>query len=298
MFEKRFKKHNKTKLLYVFLIMLTIFLLSCKNEDINDKDKKAKLLFKSGFEKGVYLEPPNEDSPIGNYQFIKGTDLETGFSWPIKILGATTGGLHFIDDDNYNALRNEIQTVVGHDGKMTRALFNIEYYDIGVTQCPYEILDIKDGRKDLYIKYWMKIDSESLKKPDLWRAIFEYKTKDYASGEGFRLIAFIYTDEKGNPYWHWQGDRDPEHPIWEIDNKEIPVPAGKWFLTEFYWHWSEGDDGRALWKINGQVVGDHYGPTTRNSKPIDFIMLTQIYGDSNPKYQWIDDIEIWDSIPK
>ncbi len=57
-------------------------------------------------------------------------------------------------------------------------------------------------------------------------------------------------------------------------------------------------DGRALWRVNGQVVGDHYGPTTRNNRPIDFIMLTQIYGDANPKYQWIDDIEIWDGLPE
>jgi hypothetical protein len=123
---------------------------------------------------------------------------------------------------------------------------------------------------------------------------FEWKTKDYAAGTGFRLIAFIYTDQLGNPYWHWQGDADPETPIWEIDNTTVPVPINEWFLTEFYWHWSEGESGRALWKVNGRVIGDHYGPTTRNAKPIDFIMLTQIYGDANPKYQWVDDIEIWD----
>jgi hypothetical protein len=27
-------------------------------------------------------------------------------------------------------------------------------------------------------------------------------------------------------------------------------------------------------------------------------MITQIYGNANPKYQWIDDIEIWDGIPE
>ncbi len=26
-------------------------------------------------------------------------------------------------------------------------------------------------------------------------------------------------------------------------------------------------------------------------------MIGQIYGDSNPKYQWIDDIEIWNTLP-
>ena len=281
----------------ISIIGILILSISCRKESPNEIPTGPELLFKSGFEKGVYLEEPNDDTPIGRYQLIKGTDSETGFSWPINVLGANAGGLHFIDDNNFQALENKIQTVIGHTGDSTRALYNIERYDLGITQCPYEILNIQEGTKDLYVKYWLKLDSASLFQPDMWRALFEYKTKGYAENTGFRLIAYLYTDNDGIPYWHWQGDKDPQHSIWEIDNRAVPVPINKWFMTEFYWHWSEGDDGRALWKINGQVIGDHRGPTTRNSKPIDFIILTQIYGDANPKYQWIDDIEIWDGIP-
>ncbi len=282
----------------ISLIGVLLLSISCKKESPNEIPVEPTLLFKSGFENGVYLEEPNDDTPIGRYQLLKGTDSETGFSWPINILGANTGGLHFVDDDNFQALENEIQTVIGHNGDATKALYNVEHYEVDITQCPYEILDIQDGTKDLYIKYWIKLDSTSLVQPDMWRTFFEYKTKDYGDDEGFRLISFIYTDDDGIPYWHWQGDGDPENPIWEIDNKTVAVPLNEWFLTEFYWHWSEGDDGRALWKVNGQIIGDHYGPTTRNAKPIDFIMLTQIYGNVNPKHQWIDDIEIWNGIPE
>ena len=285
-------------LIIIAIIGIALLNISCKKESPTETPVKPTLLFKSGFEKGVYLEEPNDDTPIGRYQLIKGTDSETGFSWPINVLGANAGGLHFIDDNDFQALENKIQTVIGHTGDSTRALYNIERYDLGITQCPYEILNIQEGTKDLYVKYWLKLDSASLFQPDMWRALFEYKTKGYAENTGFRLIAYIYTDNDGIPYWHWQGDKDPQHSIWEIDNRAVPVPINKWFMTEFYWHWSEGDDGRALWKINGQVIGDHRGPTTRNSKPIDFIILTQIYGDANPKYQWIDDIEIWDGIPE
>ncbi len=286
----------------VFIIItIVIVSFSCKKESSNkipDPKKNPKLLFKSGFEDGVYLEQPNDETPIGRYQLINGTDSETGFSWPINVLGANTGGLHFVDDDNFQAIENEIQTVIGHTGDSTKALYNIEHYNVDITQCPYEILDITEGTKDLYIKFWIKLDSASLFQSDMYRTFFEWKTKDYEENDGFRLISYIYTDDDGIPYWHWQGDKDPEHSIWEIDNRTVPIPINKWFLNEFYWHWSEGNDGRALWKVNGQVIGDHYGPTTRNSKPIDFIMLTQIYGDANPKYQWIDDIEIWDGIPE
>lgn len=262
--------------------------------DGNDPSAPApQLLFSSGFEDGVYLGTFD-----GDYQPILGTDSETGFSWPITVLGASDSALHFIDHNNGQFLQSEIQTVTGHDGTPTKALYNNEANSTGVTQCPYEILNITEGTKDLYIKYWIKMDSASLTASDMWRTFFEYKTKDYADGTGFRLIAFIYTDDDGVPYWHWQGDTTPTSTVWEIDNKDVPVPMDEWFLTEFYWHWSEGEDGRALWKINGQVIGDHHGPTTRNSKAIDFIMMTQIYGDSNPKHQWIDDIEIWDSLPQ
>ncbi len=281
----------------ILLIVILLTSSSCKKELPNEISTEPKLLFKSGFESGVYIDntayADNED-----YRYIKGADNETGFSWPINILGSKNSGLHYISDDNHQATFAELQHVIGHNGDATTVLFQKENYEfLDDTQCPYEILDITEGTKDLYIKYWIKMDSESLVQPNMWRTFFEYKTKDYGDNKGFRLIAFIYTDNDGIPYWVWQGDRNPSSPIWEIENRSIPIPKDEWFLTEFYWHWSEGDDGRALWKINGQIIGDHYGPTTRNSKPIDFIILTQIYGNANPKHQWIDDIEIWNGIP-
>ncbi len=279
---------------FLFLMLIT----SCWNEILKEPaNSETRLLFSSGFEEEVYIDtavvPLSED-----YRFIRGTDKETGYRWPIEILGASHSALHYVDDDNFQAVESKIQTVIGRNGDPTRALYSIEHYKTLYTQCPYEILDIKDGKRDLYIKYWIKMDSTSLSQPNMWRTFFEWKSKDYANGDGFRLIAFIYSDDQGRSYWHWQGDANPENPVWEIDNKTVPVPINEWFLTEFYWHWSEGNDGRALWKVNGQIIGNHYGPTTRNSKPIDFIMLSQIYGDANPKYQWVDDIEIWDGIPE
>jgi hypothetical protein len=280
---------------FFFFWLIIILLSACEKKSPNLLEQTPELLFKSGFEGNVYIDntayEDNED-----YRFIRGMDSETGFSWPINILGASGSALHYIDDDNHQAVFAELQTVIGHNGNQTTVLYQQENYNTDVTQCPYEILDIKDGTKDLYIKFWIKLDSASLYKPNMWRTYFEWKSKKYAKGSGFRLISFIYTDDDEIPYWSFQGDKNPEHPIWEINNKNIPVPVNEWFMNEFYWHWSEGDDGVVLWKVNGQEVGKHYGPTTINGNPIDFIMIGQIYGNSNPKYQWIDDIEIWNTL--
>ncbi len=284
---------NFMKNLYIFFILSFVF--SCSQ---NDSDNTAKLLFKSGFEGAIEIIPnPNIDNI--DFDVLTGTDSETNFTWPISILGSSeNGGLHYIDDDNRQAIFSEIQTVIGHDGNPTKALYSIENYQTNHTQCPYEITDLTEGKNDLYVKFWMKMDSESLHQIDKWRAIFEYKTKDYAAGTGYRFITYVYTDIHGNPYWHIQGDENPESAIWEYDNYDIPVPENQWFLTEFYWKWSDTNNGRTFWKINNQMVYDHHGATTKNNKPIDFIILTQIYGDANPKHQWIDDIEIWDGLPE
>lgn len=279
------------KILSILIIAGALFFaLSCKK---NTTSEISVLLFKSGFEGSVYIDN-TAYTDEEDYRYIRGVDGETGYSWPIEILGSTGSAMHYIDDDNHQAVFAELQTVNGHNGIPTQALYMEENYDTGVTQCPYEILNIKEGRKDLYIKYWIKLDSASLTQPDKWRALFEYKTKGYANNTGFRLISFIYTDENGNPYWHFQGDKNSEKPLWEVDNTSIPVPINEWFEMEVHWHFGNKKNGAALWKVNGQVIASVQDQTTRNNKPIDFIILAQIYGDGNPKHQWIDDIEIWE----
>ena len=299
------KKINK-----VFLFLSIGLVLSSCSNDNTQEGTAAKLLFKSGFEKDVYIDTEviagSED-----YAFLRGKDNETEFNWPIDILGSSESALHFLDDDG-DALEARLERVTGHNGTQTTTLYNKMNYNVtGSTQLPYEILDVKESQKDIYIRYWMKIDDNMVGQPDKWRALFEYKTKDYKdpgeNGTGFRLISYIYTDEVGHASWHFQGDEDSRNSIWECDtltptqacnNSNVPVITNKWFLSEYYWHWSNGDDGLAWWKIDGKTVGEHHGATTRENNPIDFIMLTQIYGDSNPKEQWIDDIEIWEGLPE
>ena len=63
-----------TNRFFVFLIVI-IVLSSCKKESPNPLQQTLVLLFKSGFEGDVYIDNTAYE------------DNETGFSWPINILG-------------------------------------------------------------------------------------------------------------------------------------------------------------------------------------------------------------------
>jgi hypothetical protein len=251
------------------------------------------LLFSSGFE-GIHISEPKD-----GYQFITGEDVNTGYSWPIQILGSNFSGIHRINDDNGKAVKNKLEVINGPNGDKTTALFQAVAYDVQVTQTPLQINNITENPKELYISYWMKTDSTSFNGKDTWRAIWEYKTKNYASYKnGFRMIAFMATDYEGKPYWLFQGDTSPQDPIWQTENYTVPLILNEWFKVEYYIKWSTKKDGYASMKVNGQLIGEHHGATTSNSDELDFIMLTQVYGNSHPMHQWVDDIEIWDGLPK
>ena len=249
------------------------------------------LLFKSGFE-GVSLSAPQE-----GYQYLTGKDTETGFSWPLFILGSDFSGIHRVNDDNGKAISNRLERAQGPNGAITTTLYQEVSYDVQVTQTPYQINHIQQNPKELYISYWMKTDTVSLLGNDEWRALWEYKTKNYAENNGFRMIAYMAKDIQGKPFWLFQGDRNPQMPVWQVENYKIPLIMGKWFKLEFFLRWSDDSNGYASMKVNDQLIGEHYGPTTYNADPMDFIMLTQVYGNSHPMYQWVDDLQIWDGVP-
>ena len=301
-----FDKMKKICILFVFLIALA----ACKKSDDTENPMPisgpveltpGELLFNSGFESDTYLSAPTgefETSNWSDYDIIKGTDISTGYSWPIKILGANFGGIHKVDDDDGFAVENRIETVIGPTGKETTALYQNVKYDVGVTQTPYQINNITQNPKELYIGYWMKTDDVSLSGNDEWRAIWEYKTDNYGNQEnGFRMIALMATDVQGNKHWVFQGDTNPQSPIWHEKNYSVPVIMNEWFKVEYYIKWSDSSDGYASMKVDGQLIAEHYGPTTTNSDNLDFIILTQVYGNSHPMHQWVDDIEIWDGVP-
>jgi hypothetical protein len=266
--------------------------------------KKPILLFKSGFEKGIYLDEPYNDGGGCWFQDVKGSDNQK-FSWPITLWGSH-GTFQVLVDSKRNSkeyIQNKIVTVKGHDGKPTKAMFSkIIKADKSWTQDPYIIMDAKEDG-DLYITYWLKFPGELPEllgdgsNDDGWCTFFEWKT----AGD-YRVAAYVYIN-KGEPYWYVHGDNVAKDnygeykEFWSEENHSIPVPEGKWFQVEFFWHRSTGNDGRFWWAVNGKVIVDHHGPN-KILKPIDRVMLFTVYSEKYPLSQYVDDIEIWDGFPR
>ena len=122
---------------------------------------QSNLLFASGFGASVSLPPPSNFYGTGAWQDIVGTDNLTGFSWPPNWGGGPT---HFqliantlVDPTTIgNYMVNQIQTVTGHNGTPTQALYSeIKQTPGGWIQDPLMFQPTSEVG-DLYISYWLK----------------------------------------------------------------------------------------------------------------------------------------------
>jgi hypothetical protein len=203
---------------------------------------------------------------------------------------------------------NQIQAGAGRNG--SRALYGdirqsgccgTDPQKSSVTQNPYLLLPASEVR-ELYISYWVKLQPDLAQKLHAgrpWRVLFEWK-----SAGDFRVILSVVAHARVAPFWQIGADNVangglPHEEYWRVDNRSVPVPVGRWFKLEVFWHRSSGAAGRVWMAIDGQVIVDRSGPLMGvNNAPINRIMVTQIYsGGAYPIYQWVDDLQIWSRFP-
>ena len=285
---------------------LLLLLLNACGSTSTSNNSTPTLLFKSGFESGVYLDEAISDGVDEDTwtQHIRGSD-NSKFSWPIE-LWDTKGEFQVLVSgavDSKEYIQNRIVDTIGHDGTPTKAMRSEVFKaDKPWTQDPYILMDAKEDG-DLYVKYWLKMPKNLAQilgdgtEDDGWCTFFEWKT----TGD-YRVAAYIYNETDNKPFWYIHGDNVANQDnftyeeFWYKENRTLPVPEDEWFMVEFFWHRSRKDDGRFWWSINGVVVADYHG-ANKISDPIDRIMLFTVYAERYPLYQLVDDIEIWDSFP-
>ncbi len=303
----------------VFIILLFIFLLIVgliffknfnsnnpiltntssvdNNLTIDENQSSANLIFKSSFDdkSTILLTPDRKDSEIW-WQDIK-SPKESHSKWPIE---KGKGSFQMIVNKNNinDYIENKIEETIGINNSKTRALHQIvKKKEHEWTQVPYLIETDNKEQKQLYIRYSLKLPknlSEVLGK-DGWLALSEYKTRS-----DYRLALYIYADENKKLYWYAHGDNVvlddiPYKEYWYRENREVPVPEGKWMDVEIFWKRSINKDGRVWLTIDGKTVIDYHG-STKLVEPIRIIMLFTNYA-SVPLDQWIDNVEVWDNFP-
>jgi len=265
------------------------------------------------------LSPLSNFFGTGAWQGIVGADTTTGFTWPLNVWGGTTqfqliAGTSVDATTIGNYIVNRIDTVTGHRGTPTLALYSQMTQMGGAFTQDAFILQPASEQGDLYISFWMKLQPDLLQMmtPQNWRALFEWKTAAggvYPDGD-YRVIAYVASwgdgcggvKPNGALFWQVKGDAFPtsgHQEFWRVDNCSIAVPTGDWFKFEVFWHRSSGADGRVWMAVNGQVIAEHLGPNMGiYNAPINRIFMPNLYsGSAYPIYQWIDDLEIWNGFP-
>ncbi|MGE0030830.1 MAG: carbohydrate-binding protein [Steroidobacteraceae bacterium] len=290
----------------------------------------AQALFRSGFEGTTALLPPLNCWGTGCWQDLIGLDSLSNFSWPPQLWGG--GGKFLLLSEPVittalnigNRMFNRIDTVTGPRGNQTRSLLQQISYNVNGTgpmgssseQNEFQFLP-RQETSDLYLSYWLKLQPDLVQKMatdywgnnGTWRAIFAFKTGgqtawgDPANNGDYRVEAYVRSSG-GQMFWSILGDNNagggaPLVNNWNLENRSIPVPIGTWFKLEFFWHRSNGADGRIWMAANGQPIADRRGPNMGAwNLPINRIIAPMLYtGGAMPVYQWVDDLEIWDGFP-
>lgn len=266
----------------------------------------AVLLFKSGFENDVYLDPVYN----GSYQMIRGKDQASGYSWPINAFNPNlnlSGIQNVITSNQATYLGHAIQSMTGPTGQNTKALLlKLNAPATSQTCCIQAALQtagLSTALREVYVRHWMKLNPELLDQArsnpgNFWRMTWEMKTST-----DYRITPFIYADSSGVPYWLIQADNNPNgcsncQTFWTIANKNVAVPTDRWFLMEYYLYRSSGNDGRVFWAVDGQVIADRMGPNMgAKNEEVAVIMYQNLYGTIFPMYEWLDDLEIWNKPP-
>jgi len=308
----------------MFLLSLSYMSADIFADRVIAPSSTVTLLFRSNFAPDVSLGAPTGFYNNGAWQSIIGTDKETGYSWPIKALGADFSGIQLITANPINSasigdyIVNEIRQVTGPKGGMINELFqNVKIKgDLGqadsqaplLIKRPWTIGDVND----LYITYWFKYELDFPSKltrevPGAgWRQMFAVKTGGYLNDwrGDYRISVTILKGLDGQLYWQTKGDNVANGPwprvdYWTIDNHAVAVPVDKWSKFEVYWHRSSGSDGRFWVAVNGEVIADYHGPNMGDyNLPITRIFPNNAYSGG---YATVEShhtgFEMWDGFP-
>jgi parallel beta-helix repeat protein len=269
----------------------------------------ANLLFATGFEGGVTIDPPGPCWGDGCWQNLSGTDSQTGFSFPMNIWGGLGrfqliyGPGNSMSPSEVSAeLTNSLIAATGPRGTQTRVLRQeMKSKPYSYTQNVFQIQPGTPPREfytSVYIRPDPSVFSTGLRSSfGSWYGSAEWKSSgDYRLGGGIRDYGsgpewYAMTDnaaDGGLPYQYFEQQTDPS----------FGVPTSRWYRIEMYTLRSAGADGRMVMAVDGRVLWDRRGPNYGiNNAEINRVFPFLLYTAGAPSSHLVDDLEIWDGIP-
>jgi hypothetical protein len=265
--------------------------------------------FRSGFEAGVTLRPP--EVAEGEWeQYITGAD--EGYDWSSSLPQRPTFRennrftyLVSADKDLAQYAETRIETVTGHDGRPTRALYmELKKQDPSTqtgTRVEFGIYPPTEATQ-AYAKMRLKFQpnlATDILPVGLGRSlqIMEWREQ----GNDFRFALLVRRSTFVQPeklFWYIKaqfGAHQNDPVAWDVIS-EVPVPVGEWFLFEVFWK-LDRTDGRFWAAANGETIADYQGQTKMDSylyvwwpfKVYVGTVLEEFGG--KPIYEWVDDVE-------
>jgi hypothetical protein len=269
---------------------------------------KREVFLRSGFEAGVTLRPP-EAARGGWEQYLTGADEGYDWSRSLPQRSFPRNRIDYLvssDKDLQQYAETRIETVTGHDGRPTRALYMELKRDDpstkAATRVQYGIYPPEDLQQ-AYASFRLKLQ------PDLASGVLRPGTKNARqlmewkeSGKpraDFRMSILVASDRNVNSlFWLTRaqfGDLQISPKAWECTSR-VPVPVGEWFLFEVFWK-QDRRDGRLWAAANGKTFVDYRGQTQRDSSVYVWWPF-KVYGGTNLErfggrsiFQWVDDVE-------
>ena len=270
---------------------------------ISPMRSQAAIIFKSGFEDGVSLSTPFQSGGKW-WQKISGADQ--GYNWVSDLPGAGNGIIQFMVEtqdvplEELNQyIRSEIQTVIGPDGRSTRAWFmlNVGHYTNGPPYYTGQRVCLSasagneppDDFNEFFTTYHMKLN------PDFATSMIKnswYLTVEIWVPDNTNKLFIIRHSTGGALKWLFEPHTDIP-----LINESAVVPLNQWFKVGIYYKHRTSSDGIIQIWINDDKIFDYKGSTASSGGGVNALNFLKAYSNRANVGHWVDDFIMYDTLP-
>ncbi len=296
----------KKTLLLIRIYGVVLLFIGCSatsdSTSSNSVDSKAKLLFQSSFEDGVTISHHSS----GQASWLHGSDME--YDWD---------SLHhmflYVKEASVDTdIESYLTSTHAHRG--SKSLYQSQKTVINGVQNRLQFYcddDTGASGSKVFIRRWLWYPDLESKLTDDWQ---EFSIAGIREGDEFTVPLDIGRgDGSEKLYWtlsgfnysagtKWSEWTDPKNGGWTVQNRSLPIPSERWFKLETYYQRHESRGVVKVW-VDNQLIFDIKDVRTKGSGTSWFAKIGDIdanlYDNTSalPIFHYIDDIEVWDSIP-